>query len=271
MRRILFTATCFLFVATFFPQGLRAASNVLLPKDSSNSSTSLPNLGLGDPAPAAAPAAVPAPASPSTPTQATRPMEIPGFPFCSDSKGSPDPNGKIPCPLDDKKTTKDYSPPKDLGRIIHETDSSETLAQTSKNLPNSLVISFSDKSSFGAKDLEEIGSKLGLNSKEIPSSCTLSTQGILKTDKDTYIMGGGLSPKVTVRYDGVIKDFILRAQALCLVKGDPPTPESGFLVEINDRFVVPLQQINCEGLANRKISNLTITYNGSGTSPCAYK
>ncbi len=239
MRYVLFAAANVLFAVALAPQVSLAAANVLLPKDSGNDQASFPNLGL----------------SPSVPA-----------PAVDQTKDSVSPSPDIKDAPDGAKTGAP-APSSDSPRIIQQTDPSIT--PSNSTLPNSLTISFGNKSSFGADDFALIGKKLGLSHKQISSSCALSLHGLLKTDKGSYVIGGGMSPQTVVAYDGTIKSAIMSAQALCLASGNLP-PGDGVMIKMNDRFVVPLQSIGCS-VPDFKASSLVITYDGSGKSQCVYK
>jgi hypothetical protein len=240
MRCALFVSAGVLFAALLSPHVSQAAGNVLLPRDDSGSSSALPNLGLSVTPKTTAPvAATPEPAkkqeAPETKPQATE-------------KTAPSSASSNPT------------------RVIIETESSY---QPGSTLPNSLTISMSDKSSFSKTDAAKITDKLGLSGDQIPSSCFLSARGAIKTDKSLYSTGIKSSPQVSVRYDGTITGYMLTAQALCLMAGPLPQ-KGGIIVKLGDRYVVPLQQINCP-LPSGKVSDLIVVYDGSDKSLCAYQ
>lgn len=275
MRRISFAALGLLLAATLAPQALYAAGNVLLPSASSSSdgsTASLPNLGLSASTPStdtAAPTDLPAmtvtkPALPPatvkstvapTQTPSTAPaeqptIEIPPIAPITDSDVRGLPPGTVPT------------------RVIHQPDASAMPAASNAGAPNSLTIGFSPRSYFGARDAAEIGNKLGISRDQISASCYLSVGGVVQTDKGSSVIAAGLSPQVTVHYAGTIKSYMIGAQAMCVAGNNLP-PGSGFIVEIGNRFVVPLQQINCAA-PNRQSSTLTLTYNGNNGTQCVY-
>ena len=154
-------------------------------------------------------------------------------------------------------------------QVIHQPDMSAVMAMATKSLPYGLTIAISGQSIFGAKDVTDIGNKLGLSRDQISSNCILTVRGIMRTDKGATILDGGATPSVSVRYDGVIQDYLMAAQALCTVGSHLP-PGSGFLTETNGRYSVPLQQITCPA-PKQQVTQLTITYTGDGKSQCAYQ
>jgi len=254
-------------LASLMPQASEAAGNVLLPStsNSSGTSSSLPNLGISTPAPATPnpsdtpplPAAVTAPLPDVSPMQS--PATIAVTPAISGSVPHPSAEEIARVPAGTVPTM-----------IIHQPDESETFRQLDNELPNSLTLSISGKSYFGARDVEEISNKLGLSRDQVMHSCILTVRGLLQTSKTARPLLGGASPQVTVRYDGSITGYLMTAHAMCLADPSKLPTNSGMLVETNGRFTVGLQQIDCPP-PNRQVSTLNITYDGSGTSQCAYE
>lgn len=144
------------------------------------------------------------------------------------------------------------------------------LAQAGKDLPYSLAVIIGEKSIFGDQDLKTISNKLGLKRDQVSSACTLSPRGIVQTDKGAYILAGDGSPHSSTRYDGTIKNYIMSAQASCAASIGSLPPGSGFITQIGDQYIVPLQQIHCP-VPNRQVTSLTVTYDGSNKSQCAYE
>ncbi len=245
--RLSIIAIAALFAALVLPLPLHAAGNVLVPRDDSGKSATVPNLGISvlptTPAPVAAPVkkpeVPPAPApTPAPPLKALPPVKTNPLPVVSAGPT----------------------------RIITDTD---TAAQTGENLPNSLAIFMSDKSSLGANDVTRISDTLGLSREQIPASCILASRGMVKTSKGIYSVPLKLSSQTAVKYDGAITEYMMTAQALCLA-GGPIPQRGGIIVKKGDRFIVSLQQINCNPPDGRA-SSLTIVYDGSPAAQCFYQ
>ncbi len=279
MRRIPLSAALGLLVAvTIAPQVGHATGNVLLPSASPNSDSgalSLPSLGLSVPTPPPVDSSLLPPEPPPPPKPAPKaqapvaptPTAMP--PSQGSAAGAPPTNVQDTIAPFTEDEVKRLPPGTIPTRVLHQPDMSATMAQAGRNLPYSLTIGFSDKSFFGAKDVETINKKLGLSRDQVSSSCYLSVGGLLQTDKGSQMIAPGLSPQATVRYDGRIKNYLITSQALCLAGNNLPSG-SGFLTEIGNRFVIPLQPITCSA-PNSQVTGLTITYNGSGTSQCTYQ
>jgi hypothetical protein len=146
---------------------------------------------------------------------------------------------------------------------------SDVLAQANQNLPYVQTISISGRSIYGANDVTLINKKLGLSSAQISSNCILTVRGVMQTDVSPYIIDGPPTlPQVVVHYDGMIKSYIMTGVAMCTAGQLPPG--SGLITEVGNRYSIPLQMIKCP-LPTQQASQLTITYNGSGTSQCVYQ
>ncbi len=137
-----------------------------------------------------------------------------------------------------------------------------------KNLPNAITISFSDKSTLSEADAQKIRKKLGLSSKEISRNCYLAPVGMLYTNKGHYLFGRNLSHRSTVRYDGMIDDYNLRARAMCKVTSVPANV--GPLVRIADRIQVTLKKVDCPA-PTRPVKGLIVTYTGTKSGSCEYQ
>jgi hypothetical protein len=156
-----------------------------------------------------------------------------------------------------------------LPSIIHEVDAPAAANSNPLNLPYSLTIYFSNRSSLSQADAGVIGNKLGLTPNQISSACYLSTRGALTTTTGHYLINIGLSPQPKVYWDGGVKSFLLIAEALCLAGPNLPH-NNNTLVQLNDRFVIPLQSITCPPPIPRARS-LIITYNGTQNAQCTYQ
>ncbi|MFA5041350.1 MAG: hypothetical protein WC464_06935 [Bdellovibrionales bacterium] len=262
MRRLLFSAIALLFVAS--PSF--AASNVLLPDDSGNESESLPNLGLGGQPLKSTPQAQPEtdlpnlglgvqPSKPVDPAKtAQKPKEAP----VAKNKDVPKPK---------KEETKPSSA-LPAAKILRYTDVNE--AADDKSLPHNIKISLDEDSTLSAKDVSDIVRKIGLGEDKISSGCKLNLRGTLITDKSNYAIGNGTTQQDTVYYDGKIRNYLMRVQAMCLADERNIPPGKNTVVKIKDRFAVTLGTISCEPPSGYP-SSLTITYGGGNSSECVYR
>jgi hypothetical protein len=268
MRHLSFAATGFMLAILLLPPTAHGAGNVLLPSATdSNGQPSLPNLGIGVPSSSAGmansslPIQAPVSPPPARATQAMAPVSTPQISTPATQTNNPittlDPTIAAKLPRGTMPTT-----------IIHQPDTSASLAQAGRNLPNSLMIAIGGSSLFGAADVKNISKELGLSRDQISSACLLTVGGLMQTDKNSYILDGGASTQYTVRYEGMIQNYLLVGNALCTANNIPPG--SGFLAEMGGRYIIPLKQIKCPP-PTRQVSSLTITYDGSGTSKCAYQ
>ena len=153
--------------------------------------------------------------------------------------------------------------------IVRGMDMAPLLAQVGKGLPYALTMSIGPKSVFGSKDVQTIQDKLGMSRDEIGQSCILTLSGMLQTDKGSYMIASGATPQVTVRYDGMIKDYMMLGMAKCAYSGKLP-PGSGFLTLIDGRFNIGLSLVKCDP-PNRQVSELVVTYDGTPKSRCQYQ
>jgi len=287
MQRHLFLIIS-LVVVTQLPGAAYAAGNVLLPTSESSSSSSLPNLGISAPsapAPSSAPlpitdnAAPPPPpvAAPQTsaPTPAAVLTQTSGTSSAATPTQTPVP-APAPAPLNLSTTISpiDTASAANLPsatiptQVVHQPDMSNLVAQMNKGAANALTISISGRSIFGAKDITAINTKLGLSASQIPANCILTTRGMIQTDKGAYFVYGPPSPQVSVHYDGIITLYLITGHALC--KAGQLPPGVGLIQETGNRYDVELQPIVCPA-PNRQVSQLTVTYDGSGTSQCTYQ
>ena len=272
MRRTLFATSVF-FAALLLPQASFASGNVLLPS-TSGQSPSPPNLGLGSPTETTS---APTPTKDQTPQPAAPPASVSGKPPATALSTAT----KQPIPAAGPTKPKPTLPPTFVivgdqshlrpGEIptivMKRPDLSAYTERAGKNLPYTLTIQFSDKSFFGAKDVQEITKKLGLKSSEISSACFLAPRGLLRTDKKGYIIDSGSVPQSTVHYDGMIQSYMMLAEAECTAEKLPLN--SGVLSQIGNRYAISLQPVTCTP-PNRQVTTLTITYDGSPTSKCLY-
>lgn len=281
MRHVPLATTTLLLSLALAPQTSQAAGNVLLPSDSSSA-----NLGFAPQSSSAPEAAnssnpIAPPASPTTPSllpSSSAPIPAPATPTVPPPQSVGAASGMTPVPTLPTITVSSpvtaaqaahLKPGTVPTTIIHQSDATDTLSAMGKGLPYSLDISISGKSIFGAKDVKEIGAKLGLSAAKVESACFLTISGMVQTDKGSYLFSGTASPQVIVRYDGTIKSYAIQAQGMCNAKtGDLP-PGSGILAEVGDRFRIPLQVITCPA-PQRQVTSLSITYDGTKTSQCDY-
>ena len=301
MRPSLFIAAAVLLSATLAPMVSRASDDVLLPSNS-GSGAGMPNLGLDaappqsvsdkaatssgqPPAKTAQPALDNTAASPDGPAtildnagsldeSATTPQPV--FNQAVGNQTPPEPT--VPPPLQPSDIVSSpvsaqeraKLPPGEIPTtIIHQPVATDASDQSGAALPHKLTVTISKRSIFGATDVQKIGAKLGLRRRDIFSSCILAAQGVMQTDKGTYLLVGQASPQAEVNYDGMIRNYMMTGVALCAAKAPLP-PGSGFLTEIGDRFSIPLQAIHCPP-PDRQVTGLTITYDGSDTSQCDYQ
>jgi hypothetical protein len=286
MRRTLLIATFFFLSLASTPQFAQAAGNVLLPSTPSDlglggstapSQDSSGNSGATAPTqPVLMPSETSSSQSPAL-SGVTLPSELSGTTSAKSTatRSTPAPDEAVPAmptvtlTMPNNAKAAKHLPPGSLPTmVIHQSDSSDMLAQAQKDLPYTLTISMSDKSIFGAKDAQEIQNKLGISSNKDASSCILTVRGIMRTDKGVYPLSGKATSQVNVNYDGIIKSYLMSGRALCTVSGELPAG-SGLLTEIGDRYSIPLQSITCPA-PKRQVTTLTITYDGSGTSQCVY-
>jgi len=253
-----------------------ATGNVLLPSDGNSSDSSVPNLGLDASSPRT-----------GSNTSDTPPKSTPSAP--SPTIDSSDQSKKNALQAQAASMAKlqsmnstDYitstvstEAAAKLGsgsiptHIVHEPDMGATLPPDN-NRPYVLAISFSNQSIFGANDVRTIHDKLGLSPSQIASSCVLTARGMIRTDKSSYLVynSTGAMP-IQLNYDGMIQNYLLGALALCVADANHLPTGSGYIIETNGRFVIPLQSINCLP-PNRQVSSVIITYNGSSTGHCTY-
>jgi len=278
MRRLILATYL---ISTAFPIcSAYAAGNVLLPSSnasgSSDSGVSAAAMGLS--APTAAPAApqtsaAPPPAAAPASTPASTPVPAPAQTYQTPAPLQA--SVKVPTMDDilspaDPATAKNLPPGTLPTRILHQPDNSQILSQMNGNLPYGITISYSGQSVFGAKDVQEISSKLGLGREQIASGCSLALSGIVQTSKGSYVIDSGLRGQASVKYDGTIQSYLLAPRAMCAPDGKLP-PGSGFITEIGGRYVVPLpNSIDCP-VPNRQSTGLVVTYDGSGKSGCVYQ
>ncbi len=133
--------------------------------------------------------------------------------------------------------------------------------------PYTLSIDVGDKSVFGPNDIQGISQKLGIPANKISQQCGLTITGIMQSDKGGAIVQGGVSPHATVRYDGNLQGMLLSAQAVCLV--DKLPLYAGYVSKIGNRFVAPLQGVNCVPPQGHPHS-MVVQYQGDGASQCFY-
>ncbi|MDE2030429.1 MAG: hypothetical protein KGI97_07705 [Alphaproteobacteria bacterium] len=249
-----------------FTQHTARASDVLLPSSTTGSdgaSNRLPDLGLSAPTPQA-----PLPSSSDAQKKnADISTPIPTGPTAAEIKAATDLSKLITSP-DSAEDIKNLRPGELPTKIIHKPDQSRMLAEAYKDRPNVLSIGFSSQSLFGARDVAAIHAKIGLSRNQIPDSCLLTVRGLVQTSKDASMIDGGNASQVQVRYDGMIKGYMMNAVALCLATHLPP--DAGFLTETDGRYVVPLHFIRCPP-PNRQTSMLTITYDGTDKAQCVYQ
>jgi hypothetical protein len=264
MRRLILAACL---ISTALPA--YAGGNVLLPSASSGGSNSSGSgggvsnatLGLGGTTvstPAPMPEMPAPPAQTSAPAQTPIPQTAAKMPTAADIITPLDPNGAKNLPAGAIPTY-----------IIHQQDMSQALTQANAGLPYALTIALSNRSVFGAKDVQEISTKLGLSRDQIASACAMSVQGIVQTSKGSYIFDSGTSSQANIHYDGTISSYLMSARASCAVASKLP-PGSGFLTEVGGRYIIPLQPIDCVS-PNRQSPGLIVTYDGSGKSQCSYQ
>jgi len=256
MRVSRLSAITFLLAALVAPQTLNAGGNhVLVPNGYRGGTMSAPNLGI----------------SPSTPDQnkSSAPLPKKKKDASTNQEASSDSTGtRNALTATPKKPNK-----QNFGRanIIHLSDTSKFIDPTALKLPKKLTISFSEKSTADKRDLFFIKKKLGLLAEEVADACYLGPFGYLMTTEDRYRLGRGLNNEPAVYYAGDIRGLSLRTQAYCRVKGKIPRTILP-LVEIEDRFVLPLQAVNCKPPANGEVSELIITYRGSKQkAECVYQ
>jgi len=266
------TACIFLLTLMATPQIAHAAGNVLLPSTSNGSDSTAPNLGIS---PTSSP---PTATNPPSVAPVVTPQAAPPAPIASPNSSAL-PQTSVPPAVNEPSdiVTSPVSvadraklPPGTMPTmVVHQADTSDLTAEATKDLPYGLTIRMSGQSIFGANDVQQITQKLGLGHDQVASSCILTVRGLLQTDKGTYIIDGGASPQVALRYDGVIKNYLMSGNALCAA--DPNLPQgSGFLTEIGGRYSLPLQMINCPA-PNRQASQLMITYDGGKSAQCVYQ
>jgi hypothetical protein len=153
-------------------------------------------------------------------------------------------------------------------QVIQQPDDAAIFAYANKGLPYRMTFAIDSKSMFASSDIQEITGKLGLSRDQIPTSCILTVLGVMQTDKGSYIISGPATPHVTTNYDGQIQSYMMTATALCTAGHLPPN--SGFLSQINGRYRIPLQQIECP-VPTQQATELVITYNGTSEARCAYQ
>ncbi|MDR3425116.1 MAG: hypothetical protein P4M13_08640 [Alphaproteobacteria bacterium] len=282
MRRIPIAVFGFFVAVLLAPQSLHATGNVLLPSDlsSSENSASLPNLGLSasdntqnSPAVSSLPVPKPAPsdAAPALPPQSA--PDAAKAPQTGTLEQTPPP--PAPDATQEPVSPADLRKAQDLPKgvmptiVMHVNDTSDTNAQIFNALPHKLTVSFGPSSYLGARDMQVIGDKLGLDPSGVSSACSLSLFGLLQTNKGSYILDAGLGAQAIVHYDGIIKNNMITARAMCALNHAPPQGK-GILTEMKDRYIVNLQQIQCASPL-RQTSTLTVTYDGSGRSLCVYQ
>ena len=280
MRRICFAAFSLVCSTVVASQLAYATGNVLLPQDSPSTDSSSyspyvsnPNPSQNNASPAAAsPGAQPPVTAPSSSNNAASAITptVPPSPNAVVGQTPATPNFKLSDLISpvNPETAKHLPPGAIPTQVIHSPSLAPLMAQAGQNLPYNLTISFSGKSFFGEKDAQAISQKLGLSRKEIPVSCNLTLSGIVHTDKGNSIIVSDALPPVSIRYDGIIKSYVLVANAMCTAATLPPG--SGYIRQYGDRYDVALQQISCTP-PNRQVTSLLITYDGSGTSQCDYQ
>ncbi len=252
MKRLLLSFLCALVCGVLLASsGASHAANVLLPKDtgaSSEGTSSLPNLGLS--------------VKPDTRSKFTESNSSLVDKKIQELKK----NGAAK--VETKKNTNNADSNKNNSlNVTQKTDISGLYAVRDKNLPNALTISMSKQSSYGANDTAAISGRLGLKAGQIPSSCLLSVDGRLYTERGEREIYGGASSQVSVRYEGGATGVALNARALCIVNGNIPAGSQ--VTKIDNRYVIPLQSFSCPPprAAN---ANLVVTYDGAAAK-CDYR
>ncbi len=251
--------------ALFTANAAQATGNVLLPS-SGNDTSSAPNLGIAPPPAPSTPQTVTSPPAAAT-TQAPAYTPTPAIMAAPQTSESAVNLNEILSPIDDQ-SAKNLPAGASPTRILHQTDNASALSQATANLPYALNISINGRSVFGSDDVAQISDKLGLSRDQIGAACYLSVSGLIQTDRGGGIVDGGLSPQITVRYDGIIQGSMLAAEALCTANKLPPG--SGFINQLGNRYVITLQPISCAA-PTRQVTQMVITYDGTEKSSCAYQ
>jgi hypothetical protein len=136
------------------------------------------------------------------------------------------------------------------------------------NLPHSMNVIIANKSVLSSAEISTIHQQLGIPTEKVTSSCRLSLGGFLKTDRGVYLLDTGSELNSVVRYDGQVTGAMLSSKALC--DQLPMTPNQGFIMEIGNKYSVPLQGLDCPASAKYPQS-LTVFYPGDGTMQCGLR
>lgn len=249
MRYPLSATIGLIFAVALTSQAAHASGNVLLPSATSSSSgtSALPNLGLS--APVSTQSGGAESASPQQP-ESVQPAPTQAQP---PSATSPSANRT------DLPST-----------MMQQNGQRQSSDQAAYSLPYRQTIVISDKSMFGTNDVQQIMLKLGLSRDQIVSSCFLGVEGLLQTDKGEYLITTEAAPApATVSYDGIIKNYLMSAAALCTADPRRIPAASGQMNMSNGRFIVTLDPTTCPP-PNRQTTRLTVTYQGNGKSQCSY-
>ena len=146
----------------------------------------------------------------------------------------------------------------------------DTFNMPSPGTPNSFVVTLSDQSTFGSNNAENISRKLGIPSNQVPSFCTMDPLGTVHASEGSYAFGStGTQTKVKARYKGTFQGLDLAVEARCTAQ-EPLPPYAGSLFKAGDRFVIPLNHVTCP-LPNHPFTNVTIFYDGTLASHCAFE
>jgi len=143
-------------------------------------------------------------------------------------------------------------------------------AMSNLKTPYSLAVGFATTSVWGPGDIAEVNNHLGIDRASVTSLCRLSLGGMLLTSKQPYAFESGLSPHANVSYDGTITNATIHIQALC--NKVPLPPNKGIVIQIGDKYTVPLGSVTCPPPPYTNVlKQLIILYAGNGGGECKYQ
>jgi hypothetical protein len=226
-----------------------AVGNVLVPTDDSG--------------PSAAPGKPPA-SPPSTPDQTFLP------PTGGSSNTQPDtlPNsvtrGYTPIPSGSTANTFAQKPPTQIVKM----PAPVPVSDSSNDLPNVLNVSM-QKYMWGPDDTAKIYENLSIPANQVSKYCRLSAFGTLISDSGGYAFNADATqPQTALRYGGKPSGLNVMAQAMCDTV--PLPPNAGTVLQVGDKYVVFISQIQCPPPA-AGAQSLVFQYAGNGKGQCVYQ
>lgn len=256
MRSFYFLIALGVFVSPAFQQA-RAAGDVLLPSDNGSNTSTLPNLGLV-PTPDTS-AAKTVPAAPDT-NQAQKPESLlPSLLPAQTPRQTPMP----PATAANLAVMMAASKPSTPTKVVQMPPPSPP----DTTLPNSVGIDISNYV-WGPSDVAAIKTRLGIPPDQVTAHCHLGLDGSVLSDKGYYPFDTGFSPHAELKYDGQLKEIAVRAEALCDLV--PLPPNSGYVIQMGDKYAVMLRQIDCPP-PPLSPQHIVFQYAGSGKGQCLYQ